>query len=212
MNTPAKVHYSRYSAHEQAILNQHYNVASRETLLALLPGRTWKALNMQACRMKINERPFSVRYPRWSAASEQLMRELYPTNGGKFMAKLLGRTLKTIFQKAQRMKLRFTGTPKPPKPPRPPKAVKPPKPAPAPKPPKPEPLPKMKAAPPTLANHTKQKALKALGEKAQKSKVRYTSDDMRKLPYGDPVRQAHMQNGSAGVEAYYASLNQSPAA
>lgn len=205
----------RYSTHELALLNQHYKEASRETLLSLFPGRTWKALNMQAQRMGLADRPFAIRYNTWSAGSEALLREHYPAKGARFVAALLGRSKKSVTTKAGALGIKHIRPPKaeklpkPPRPPKPPKVKaaptpKPPKPAPAPKPVK---QPKVKASSPRLVNHATQKALKERSEKARNCDVVFTADEIRRRPITDPIRQAYQSNGDRGVRAYLQTLN-----
>lgn len=57
-----------------------------------------------------------------------------------------------------------------------------------------------------LPNHTIQKKARKQSDVARKLNVLLTADEVRKMPYNDPIRQAHQLGGDRGVRAYFATL------
>jgi hypothetical protein len=84
---------------EVATLCARYAKTPRAQMMAMLPGRTWSAIQLRASRL-------SVKAPRWWTEHEDaLLREMWPETGRRTIMKKIRRTWNAIAQRAHALGL-----------------------------------------------------------------------------------------------------------
>jgi hypothetical protein len=221
-----------WTEEEEAILLKCFPTTQKPALLALLPGRTWAAISSQAVRCNLRR----VEWHRhaWSAEHLALLREHFPTKGGAYVSRLVGRPPGNVSKAAVRYGVkREWPAPAPRVRTRPTKAAKPkvakvkavkvkakpkpikvaaPKPAKAPKVLAPKPLPM-----PGVQSNVRTPNLNALKNERQRERREAEKKTdwlagMRNLPAAHPARMAYTiaarHGGAAAKEAYFQALKQ----
>lgn len=196
-----------FTAEELRLVHALYPSAHKAAVLHALPGRSWNALSLIASRLGLR------RSYAWPASAIAALREHYPTQGGPFVARLLGKPVHEVTKKASQLhvlRVRPVATPdmvaarkarradsqrariatkratdfRPASQPKPVAE-------------KPTPLLAVKRSGLT-PNLNLQKEARRQKEEAPKRTVAITADEVRKLPYHHGGRMAYMLHGQAG--------------
>lgn len=92
-------HHRRWTAAEDALINQHYETHGAAGLVALLPGRTRPAIIGRGIVLGRRNQALD-----WTTAEDAVLREHYPTTAvSSFSARLPGRPLTAIASRARKL-------------------------------------------------------------------------------------------------------------
>jgi hypothetical protein len=84
----------RWTQEENAILREHYAEASREELLALLPGRPWESIRWRGSQVARRQRSDQIH---WTDAEKEILRQHYTEPSWEtLLEKLPGRSRASI--------------------------------------------------------------------------------------------------------------------
>ena len=93
----------RWTKTDIEILRENYPSKSKQEILDLFPGRTWKSLRIKASRLDLKQDSYL-----WSEAEIRLLKQRYedPSESKESLIKLFNRPWAGICHKAQRLGLR----------------------------------------------------------------------------------------------------------
>jgi hypothetical protein len=92
---------TNFTSEEDELIRTLYPVATRDEILAKLPGRTWYAITSRAMRLGVRRRKV------WSTKEDEILRQHYPTlPDEKLLEMLPGRSLLSIRSRANELGLR----------------------------------------------------------------------------------------------------------
>ncbi|MGL4723864.1 MAG: hypothetical protein ACRCWW_05070 [Scandinavium sp.] len=96
---------NRWSDAEKAVLMQHYETPMpMKDILAKLPGRAKTSVFAMAEKLELKRLSH-----RWSEAEQHILKQYYSSEGNDIVARLPGRSLKSIRCKASEFNIRYTG-------------------------------------------------------------------------------------------------------
>lgn len=103
----------KWTPAEINILLAHYAHTPEANLLALLPGRTWRAVRREACKHKVRREDWRLKHLRWTEKEIDTLRRVYPMSGISGTLALLPRFSRAaVCQQAHKLGIKAPPRPK----------------------------------------------------------------------------------------------------